>query len=361
MALGKHISRVIAFILALGVLFYILIGGAARGTALPIIESVGPPPPHTDGHTLRIATANLWGVSVLGLDWSDNIDERFAAMAERLSANGPLLDVVLIQEAWKNVARRALLAHEGVKRKFPYRVDIAEQPGGAGLVILSRLPIEKAHFHRFRAQGQCLKIWEGDCISGKGIVAVQLKLGDHSVWVGNTHLIACYTRPRESETLCDVQDPNGSYRWNQIVEARQAIESLVGEDPAIFGGDFNFTRTSRYYPAMTSRMIPSEPTDTPPQLHATGSGRGWTAVNAAIVNANRLGYFWTRPGKKFRWHAREKLHSIFTRPVALRSGKSVPLSDHTVFMATLCLVHADDPGNRCLSYDNESETEIRVN
>lgn len=300
---------------------------------------------------LRIATVNLWGVSVLGFDLSYHIDERFAAMAQRLGTNEPKLDVVLLQEAWKGKARRALLAHDGVIRNFPYRVDIAEQPGGAGLVILSRLPIEMAHFHRFRTQGQCLKVWQGDCISGKGILTVRLTLGDHSLWVGNTHLIACYTHPDEPKTVCDKQDPNGNYRWKQIIEARQVIESLVGRDSAIFGGDFNFTRTSRYYPAMTSAVVPADTSDKPPASAATVSGRGWTDIKETDADPNRLDYIWTRAGKEFRWHIQQNIHPVFTRPVALRSGKQVPLSDHPVLVTTLCLVHVDDPGNRCLSFN----------
>ena len=349
MEIRKRIARFFVVIFVFGILLILVVGGAGRGTAPPIIESVGSPPSQPGNHTLRIATVNLEGVSVFGLDWSDDIDERFAAMAERLSTNAPLLDVVLIQEAWKNAARRALLAHEGVMRNFPYRVDIAEQPGGAGLVILSHYPIEMAHFHRFRSRGQCLKIWEGDCISGKGIMMVRLSLGDHSVWVGNTHLIACYTRVGEAKTVCDQQDPNGNYRWDQIIEARQVIENLVADAPAIFGGDFNFTRTSRYYPLMVNPEIPADSSRLLSQSLATGYIRGWTESNEEIVEPNRLDYFWTRPGREFRWHTQENIHPIFTRPVTLRSGKRVPLSDHPVLVTTLCIVRMDDPGNRCLS------------
>jgi hypothetical protein len=364
MELRKQIGRffvfVFIFVFVLGALLFIGIGGPARGTAPPIIESVGPSLPQINNHELRIATVNLEGVSVLGFDWSDDIDERFAAMAERLGTNVPLLDVVLIQEAWKNVARRGLLAHEGVVRNFPYRVDVAEQPGGAGLVILSRLPIKKAHFHRFQAQGQCLKIWEGDCISGKGILTVQFILGDRSVWIGNTHLIACYTRPGELKNVCDKQDPNGSYRWDQILEARQVIEGLVGEDTAIFGGDFNFTRTSRYYPLMTSPAIPSDSSKPPSLSLANDKLRGWTESNGGIVAPNGLDYFWTRPGSELRWHTQENIYPIFTRPVILRSGKRVPLSDHPVLMTTFCLVRVGDPDNRCLSTDGKNNKQVSL-
>ncbi len=340
-------GRILVLVFAMGALLIVIFGSVARGTDPPVIEIAGPPPSSPNKHTLRIASFNLEGVSVLGLDWSKDIDERFAAMAERLGVNQPGLDVVLLQEAWKHVARRALLGHEGVMRNFPFRVDIAEQPGGAGLVILSRFPIERAHFHRFRTQGQCLKIWEADCISGKGVLAVRLSLGDRSVWVGNTHLIACYTAAGEPKTVCDQQDPNGNYRWEQILEARQVIEALAGRDAAIFGGDFNFTRTSRYYPLMTS---PATQYQTPLQSLVTGRMQGWTAITEAVNESSHLDYIWTRPGSEFRWHALEKLHPVLNGPVTLRSGKQVPLSDHPVLATTFCLVRRDDPDNQCLLF-----------
>ena len=107
-------------------------GCAERGDTPPRIDRLGSTSSETRNHSIRVATANLWGVSVLGFDWAEDIDARFAEFAERLARNEPELDVVLIQEAWKNSARRALLRHEGVIRNFPYRVDTLESPGGAG-------------------------------------------------------------------------------------------------------------------------------------------------------------------------------------------------------------------------------------
>jgi hypothetical protein len=348
------IDRTFILLLALSALLSVGLGCPERATTLPVIESVGPPPPRALSSTIRIATANLWGVSVLGFDWADDIDERFSAMAKRLGTNKAMLDIVLIQEAWKDAARRALLNDEGVERNFPYRVDVVDQPGGAGLVILSRFPIEKAHFQRFQAQGRCFKFWEGDCISGKGILAVRVSLGSRSIWIGDTHLIACYSDAGEPETACDSQDPNGQDRGRQIIEARQTIEQLVGRAPIILGGDFNITRTSRYYPWMTSAVIPSDASDPSashprsPEPGATETARGWTEPNEEAVVRNRLDYLWTRPGMEIRWHPQESVRAIFTEPVVLDSGESVALSDHPILATEICLVRIDDPENRCL-------------
>jgi exonuclease III len=325
-----QLSRIFALSATPILLIFSGAGCSERGMAPPVIETVGPPPARAEDGRLRVATANLWGVAVLGFDWADDIDERFAAMAEHLAANVPMLDVVLMQEVWKDTARRALLEHEGVSRNFPYRVDIAQQPGGAGLVVLSRFPIETARFHRFRAQGQCLKFWEGDCLSGKGIVVVQIRFGDRSVWIGDTHLIACYSRAGQPETACDQHDPNGDDRWHQIEDVRQTVAELVGDDPIVLGGDFNFTRTSRYYASMKNDV------------------GDWTEPGEKVVVADRLDFLWTRPGRELRWHALRSVHPIFTEPVALRSGERVPLSDHPILATEICLVRIDDLENHCL-------------
>jgi endonuclease/exonuclease/phosphatase family metal-dependent hydrolase len=347
------IDRKSVLALVLGVLASMGIGCTERGTDLPIIESVGPAPLRMPSDVLRIATANLWGVSIFGLDWADDIDERFAAMADRLSANRAMLDIVLIQEAWKDKARRALLNHAGVAREFPFRVDAVARPGGAGLVILSRFPIEAAQFNRFRAQGRCSKFWEGDCISGKGILAVRLTVGDHSIWVADTHLIACYSDSDQSETDCDTQDPNGNDRWHQIVELRRAIESLAGNDPAILGGDFNLRRTSRYYPLMTSASVPGDSSTSDPttsELRTTRSARGWTEGREEVITRNRIDYLWTRPGTEIRWHVQKSIRPIFTEPVVLRSGQRVALSDHPILVTEICLVRVEDSRNRCMPF-----------
>jgi endonuclease/exonuclease/phosphatase (EEP) superfamily protein YafD len=310
-------------------------GCAERGTAPPIIENV--PPPHAAPHAspdrdgvLRVATANLWGVVALGFDWADHIDERFAAFARRIGRNRPGIDVVLIQEAWKDRARRALLEDAAVERQFPYRVDSVDAPGGAGLVILSRFPIEEAVFRRFQDQGSCLKFWEGDCLAGKGILMVRVNVAGRSSWIGTTHLIACYPPEGAPETACDEEDPNGASRWSQIHQVRRDFDSRIGDDPALLGGDFNFTRSSRYYPVMARDPGWSEPGEQPPALDG-------------------IDYLWTRRGTIWRWRARGGVQPIFTEPVRLPNGETVPLSDHPILLGEFCLVRIGDPRSGCVS------------
>jgi endonuclease/exonuclease/phosphatase family metal-dependent hydrolase len=315
-----------------------LLGCAERGMEPPIIESVVLPTANIDAakepdDLLRIATANLWGVSVLGFDWADEIDARFAAFATRLARNEPDLDVVLIQEAWKDRARRALLDDPRVARRFPFRVDVVASPGGAGLVILSRHPVEEAVFHRFKAQGNCFKFWEGDCFGGKGLLAARLNVRGRSLWVGTTHLIACYAPKGAPETTCDEDDANHATRAAQILEARGVFESLVGEEPALLGGDFNFTRTSRHYPAMTAATL----------------GRGWSEPGDVATTPGRIDYLFVRPGDVLAWQAQTVMRPIFTERVEIRTGESIPLSDHAILGGAFCLRRVNGGEGRCLS------------
>jgi len=322
---------------------------AARETESPIIEFVEPAAEVRSEGALRVATANMWGVSVLGFDWAREIDARFEALAERLARNEPRIDVVLIQEAWKDSARRALLTDPRLADRFPYRVDIATRPGGAGLVVLSRIPLEAARFHRYRAQGNCLKFWEGDCLSGKGVAFVRARIGDRSVWIGNTHLIACYAPDETAPGSCDEDDPNGLDRWHQLEELRQVISDLVGDDPILVAGDFNFTRSSRYYAHMQASTPESVGTPMKDSM-ADAPGRfDWTEAGEATDAGGGLDFIWMRSGKDLRWHAQRPVRAIFEEPVELPSGESMPLSDHPILAGEFCLVPSEDPGHACVS------------
>lgn len=294
---------------------------AARGTGTPAIEA----PDSIDARRqptteVRVATANLWGVSVAGVDIADEIDARFAAFAESLAENPHGLDVVLIQEAWDDDARRALVENEGVVRRFPWRVDAVQHPGGSGLVILSAFPVEAVRFHRYEAQGSCLKFWEGDCSGGKGVLAARLRIGSESFWFADTHLIACY-QEEPALSACDQDDPNGEARWGQVEELRTFLQSLDPEAPLVIGGDFNFVPSSRYHTTFAK-----DP-----------AGRPWIDPGDEAADPGRLDYIWTRPGARQRWVATHPLGEFATEPVPIDGEDAIPVSDHPLLMTTLRL------------------------
>ncbi len=307
---------------------------------------------------LRIATLNMWGVSVLGIDVAKDIDARFDALRVRLARNKPQLDVILLQEMWKDAPRRALLEDEEVRRQFPYRVDGVERFGGTGLVILSRLAFSHDAVHlKFERQGSLLRAHQGDVLSGKGSIAVRVDLVGRALWIATTHLIACY--PDEHASECDENDPNGKYRWDQIQELRIFLSKLAGDAPLIVGGDFNFTRASRYYQTMVAPEVAGcihddpaaeEPVDARcfgrhSDFEATprrGLDRiSWIDSGEEHAARRRLDYLWVRPASDASQRLiPDNLEPIFEALVDVPGDKPVPLSDHPALMGSFCFAGA---------------------
>jgi endonuclease/exonuclease/phosphatase family metal-dependent hydrolase len=288
----------------------------------------------------------MWGVSVLGFDWAEDVDERFAALARRVGENRSDLDILLVQEAWKDGARRAFLDDREVASQFPYRIDAVEHPGGSGLVLLSALPIEETRFLRFESQGNCWKFWEADCIGGKGVLAARIRFGGQPIWVANTHLIACYSASLEPGQSCDESDDNGEYRAAQLKELLVFLEPFSKQTPILVGGDFNFRRTSRYYRSMSRRGAATRPDEAVSETKRGGSV-GWEEIGERETVIDRIDYVWSRGSERSRWHARTPAERIMTSEVELISGRTVPLSDHPALVYELCLVDEADASDRC--------------
>jgi hypothetical protein len=132
------------------------------------------------------------------------------------------------------------------------------------------------------------------------------------------------------------------------------MERLAGDDPAILAGDFNFTRTSRYYSAMTAAAAPPVPVTDSPRPLSPGREAGWVEPGDELIAADRIDFVWTREGVEFEWHPTTSVRQIYGSPAILASGESVPLSDHPVLMSTLCLVRVGDESDRCLALEPEA-------
>lgn len=308
---------------------------------------------------LRVATLNMWGVALpLGIDVADHIDARFRALGRRLEENGDHLDVVLLQEVWKDSARRALLEDPGVRAQFPFQLDVEGALGESGLAVLSRYPIagRRARFHLFERCGAWWRIWEADCLGGKGIVMLRIEAGDAPVWIANTHTIACY--PQGSATECDTFDPNGSYRWDQLLALRAFVSDLAGPAPVIIGGDFNFTRSSRYYAAVRHperSAALQRGDDFADSLERHPPDRAWRDAREQGDPPERIDYLWVRPGDDRTWLSVSPAAPILTDEVELEDGSNVPLSDHPAIAATFCLAKPSESPPRCETSPGKAE------
>jgi len=163
------------------------------------------------------------------------------AIGEQLRALG--VDVVAFQEVWTSEARTALLRagrRAGLAHAW-YRPDLLD---GSGLLFLSRLPIETAHFETFHLRGQVEKIANLEFVSGKGFVRIVLQTPEGPISLIDTHLHARYGRR--------VPHAFASHRVGQIVQL--AVASSRERGPVAILGDFNFTEDDPEYRILTGLM-----------------------------------------------------------------------------------------------------------
>lgn len=266
---------------------------------------------------LRVMTLNMWGIRFV----SSDIDARFEALAQRLQADDSI-DVVGLQELWADGPRRRLL--RAVAEAFPHQVDFQGQYGRSGLAILSRLPFAGSpRFIPFPKTGKWWKPWTGEWLGGKGIGAVEIQAAAGPVWFFVTHLHACYAPGEPS--ACENGDEYAHYRSHQLQTLRATVNDIAGERPALIAGDFNFTTQSKYYQDLTSNGADQSERHDPP----------WMRIEENEAPAARIDHLWIRPGKNGSWRAVRPAQMLFTEPVILPGGRSVPLSDHCAIAATV--------------------------
>jgi endonuclease/exonuclease/phosphatase family metal-dependent hydrolase len=266
---------------------------------------------------LRVASINMWGITVV----SQYIDERFAALAERLRAD-PSVDVVGLQEVWDGDSREQLLA--ALRDVFPHQIDFHGEHGRSGLALLSRRPfVGEPRFRAFDAVGAWWKPWNGEWFGGKGVGAVRVDAGDgSSIWVAVTHLHACYDAG--APLACDQSDEFASYRRRQVEQMRDFVNELAGEEPAVVLGDFNFTPTSDYFRELSA-----------PRAGA-GFDPGWLRVPEPHAPPTRIDHVWLRPGASESWQPIQPAAVSYAEPIAVEDGgAAVPLSDHCAIVATV--------------------------
>ncbi len=177
--------------------------------------------------SLKILSWNLHGLAwPLSSDPGGRMD-RVSAKIRELSP-----DVALLQEVWigSHVDRltRALQPDW-----IPFCLRRRKRgPSGGLLTFVSASAGWRARaaprFHAFTAGAPAWKIWEGDGIAGKGVLAVELERGEQHICAVNTHLQSQY--------------PGSDYvevREAQLIELRETVSRLDASVPAIVAGDFN--------------------------------------------------------------------------------------------------------------------------
>lgn len=175
-----------------------------------------------DVYTVDVLTANVFMPPIVAPD----SDGRAARLPAVLRGH----DILLLQEAYNDSARRTLLT--GLARDYPYRTRVLGRDSGfrqdGGVVIVSRWPIE----HEFQLPYAELCAG-GDCLADKGVLYARVNKAGQRVHVFATHLQS--------------GSGNGAIREKQLRRLRALIEAmqLPIDEPVLIGGDMNVDRLDR--------------------------------------------------------------------------------------------------------------------
>jgi endonuclease/exonuclease/phosphatase family metal-dependent hydrolase len=184
---------------------------------------------------LRLATLNVWALpEPLSVDPL----RRVRAIGERLPSLSA--DVIAFQEVWFARARR-ILVEAGRRAGLSHAWSPEAQLGGSGLLVLSRLPIERAELSTFVLRGLPEQVTHGDYYGGKGYVRLRLATPAGPVSIVDTHLHAQYTAEASRAYV--------AHRAGQAVQL--AVGTGAVEEPLIAAGDFNFIPGSDEHSVLT--------------------------------------------------------------------------------------------------------------
>ncbi|KAH7035153.1 Endonuclease/exonuclease/phosphatase [Microdochium trichocladiopsis] len=192
---------------------------------------------------VNILTFNCWGLLYL----SEKRSERLSAIARQLVATEPTPHIVALQEVWVeddyNHIRRE------TRSILPYGKRYHAGPFGAGLVILSKWPIEESSMRRYPLNGRPTAFFRGDWFVGKGVACARIRYGPGAkdiIEVFNTHVHTKYEHAPQKDTYL-------THRISQAWELAKLVRGAVERGHlAIALGDFNDVPSSLAYKIFSS-------------------------------------------------------------------------------------------------------------
>ena len=176
---------------------------------------------------LKVLSWNLHGLA-----WPLSKDPR--GRMDRVSAKVRELapDIVLLQEVWlASYAERlcgalrpdwtpSCVRRRGGSPKGGLLTFVGASAGWAALCA--------SEFYTFAASAPVWRIWEGDGLSGKGVLTVELGRGEQRINVANTHLQSQYSGHDYSEV-----------REAQLIALAKVVSRFHPSVPTIVAGDLN--------------------------------------------------------------------------------------------------------------------------
>jgi len=163
-----------------------------------------------------------------------------AAIAQKLDS----YDIVCLQEVWIEEDQEYLKKACFEKGLIYCHVFSSGMIGSSGLQIISRYPIKEVYFHRYRVNGQVLRVDHGDYHAGKGFGFCRISVSDsQDVCIINTHTIAQYK----------MDDQYHSDRITQMWEIIRFIQlASKPNQPVVILGDMNCRPDSVEYQLLTN-------------------------------------------------------------------------------------------------------------
>ena len=189
---------------------------------------------------LKVLSWNLHGLA-----WPLSKDPagRMGRVSSKLRELRP--DFILLQEVWLGSLVDRL--SQALQPDW-IPICIKRRSGGpkGGLLVFACasegwLSCSSPQFHAFTASAPIWKIWEGDGIGGKGILAVELKRGGQRIFAVDTHLQSQYSGSNYAEI-----------REAQLIEVREFVSNSHASLPAIVAGDFNTDSRESLYSYVTA-------------------------------------------------------------------------------------------------------------
>lgn len=171
---------------------------------------------------LTIFTLNTWCPP-----YSQHRTARARAISKEILRLSP--DVACLQEMFLHQPRKIVC--EALRAAYPYQHYFDAGWIGSGLLIVSRLPIQRLGFERFRLGGKPEDLKHGDYYAGKGIGVVRVRVNGVDVDIYNTHTHAQYEPNNDNEYAF--------YNLSNLWQAAKFIRRWSGSTRHILAGDLN--------------------------------------------------------------------------------------------------------------------------
>ena len=158
-------------------------------------------------------------------------------------------DLVLLQEVWLGAYVRSLSRALAGDYEIIYRArPLTRRPRGGLVVFLRRRSgwvAESATFEMYPSSAPGWRVWEGDGISGKGLLALRFRRDDETLGIVNTHLQAQY--PHSGRLYPEV-------RSSQLRMLNDFVAREYRDVPLLIAGDLNTAPAEGLYASQIAAL-----------------------------------------------------------------------------------------------------------